>query len=127
MVPWPIGILTLFYGVLATISAANVWHVLCGTSQQSMVWPLAWFVGSMAITCGLPLLKPWARWLAIAGSVVMIMISLVMADLLARSGHPWPAMAATLGAGVHLVIIRYLRRPTIKTFFGSGHGANLLR
>ena len=92
-----------------------------------MLWPLAWLTGSMAITCGLPLLRPWARWLAIAGSVVMILISLIMADWLARSDHPWPALAATLGAGVHLVIIRYLRRPTIKTYFGSVRGANLLR
>ena len=124
MVPWPIALLTLFYGIIAAASAAMVWRILGGQVYQPLIWAISWLLLSGSIMCGLPLLKSWARMLAVFGSVLLTILALAVAGLLAMSRHPWGALLATLGAGVHVLVIRYLRRPIIRGYFD---GENLLR
>ena len=117
MVPWPIAILTLCYGAMAAASAATVWKIIAGLSPQAIAWPLAWLVWSSATTCGLPLLKPWARWAAILGSLVLMVSTLAVAGMLVLAHRPIAALMATLGAAVHVLVIRYLQRPVVRAFF----------
>ena len=117
MVPWPIALLTLFFGVIATIAAATVWKIVSGASDQPLVWPLVWLGLSCAAMCGLPLLKPWARTLAVAGSWLMALATLSLAALLVVSGKSIVALGATLGTLVYLIIIRYLGRADVKAYF----------
>ena len=125
MVPWPLALLTLFYGVIAAISAATVWKVTTGVLDRPLLWPLVWLAGSVGVICGLPLLKPWARWLAVLGSWVFVFITLSIGGLLARASHPVAALLATGGAAIHLVIIRYLSRPSVKAYFVPGGGCEV--
>ena len=117
MVPWPVALLTLFYGFLAAVSAAAVWKIAHGTLVRPIIWPAAWLALSAALVCGLPLLKPWARSLAIAGSWALALITLAYAGLLAAAGRPWLGLLGALLAGMHIVIIRYLQRPMVKAYF----------
>ena len=119
MVPWPVALLTLFYAAIATMSASTVWKIVTGQTHQPLVWPVGWLALSTSAMCGLPLLRPWARGVAIAGSALMALITLAVAGLLVRAGRPVGGLVATLAASVHLVIIRYLRRPSVKAYFSS--------
>ena len=117
MVPWPIALLTLFYGLLAAVTGATVWKIITGTLQRSIVWPVVWLALSTAVMCGLPLLKPWARRLALIGSAGLGLITLAVALLVAGAGRPGLGMLGALLAGTHVIVIRYLRRPTVKAYF----------
>ena len=44
MVPWPVALLALFYGVVAAMSAANLWKILAGVSDKPVAWALVWVV-----------------------------------------------------------------------------------
>ena len=120
MVPWPIALLTLLYGVIATASAATVWRVVIGISEQSLLWPLTWLTLSVGAMCGLPLLKPWGRVLAIWTSVLLLLVTLAIAGLSVRSGHPLGGLLAAFIAGTHALVIRYLQRPAVKVLFAQG-------
>ena len=117
MVPWPIAILTLCYGAMAAASAATAWKITTGMSPQPIVWPLVWLAWSSATMCGLPLLKPWARWAAILGSLVLMLSTLGMAGMLVLSHRPLAALLATFGSAIHVLVIRYLQRPVVRAFF----------
>ena len=117
MIPWPVALLTLFYGFLAAISAAAVWKIAHGTLVRPIIWPAAWLALSAALVCGLPLLKPWARSLAIAGSWALALMTLAYAGLLAAAGRPGLALAGALLAGTHFIIIRYLQRASVREYF----------
>jgi hypothetical protein len=117
MVPWPIVLLTLFYGALAAVCGATLWRISTGVVERSAFWPLAWLALSAGIMCGLPLLKPWSRKMAIAGSIGLGIVTLGFALLIAGSGHPGLGMAGALLSGLHLIVIRYLRRPVVKAYF----------
>lgn len=118
MVPWPIALLTLFYGLIAALSAAMVWQVVAGMSARSLSWPLVWLVASAGAMVGLPLLKPWARHLAIGTSLLLLGLTLAVAGALVVSGSPLGALLAACGAAVHVVVIRYLQCPVLKGYFG---------
>ena len=118
MVPWPIALLTLFYGFLSAISAAAVWKIAHGTLSRPIIWPALWLAVSATLMFGLPLLKPWARTLAIAGSWALALMTLAYAGLLAVAGQPGLALAGGFLAGTHFIIIRYLKRPETKAYFG---------
>ena len=117
MIPWPIALLSLFYGAIATCSVVAAWNILTGRSHQLLIWALVWLGVSGGAMCGLPLLKSWARHLAIFGSTVMAVLVLAVAGLLVMSGRPLGGLVATLAAGIHVLIIRYLRRPAVKAWF----------
>jgi hypothetical protein len=117
MVPLPIALLALVYAAVATASAVSVWRVASGASQQQLVWPLAWLALSVAAMCGLALLRPWARRLAIIGLVVITTVVLAVAALLVMAGRPLGAIAATSAAALHVVMIRYLQRPSVRAYF----------
>ena len=117
MVPWPIALLTLFYGAVTAASGAAIWNIALRRSDQLLVWPVGWLVLSAAIMCGLPLFRPWARGLAITGSILLMVVTLAIAGLFVASGRPLVGLLATIGAGMHVVVIRYLRRPEIKKLF----------
>lgn len=118
MVPWPIALLALFYGVIASASAATTWKAISGVADRSPVWPLAWLALSASLMCGLPLLKPWARTLAMAASTLLVLVTLSMAGLFVMGGQPLIGLLATMGTAVHVIAIRYLQRPTVKAYFG---------
>ena len=120
MIPWPIALLTLFYGVVATLSASAAWKVVSGMSDRPIAWPLAWLALAFGTACGLALMRPWGRTLAVVGSVVMAVVTLALAGLLVMGGHPLAALLATMGASVHVIVIRYLHRPVVKGYFNGG-------
>ncbi|MDP3723442.1 MAG: hypothetical protein Q8R91_08105 [Candidatus Omnitrophota bacterium] len=120
MVPWPIALLTLFYGLIAALSAVMVWKVVAGMSERPLGWPLAWLVMSAGAMVGLPLLKPWARHLAIGTSLLLLGLTLAVAGALIVSGRPLGALLAACGAAVHVVVIRYVTQPRVKAWFASG-------
>ena len=120
MVPWPIALLTLFYGILAAASGATLVRSVSGVLSPSMLWPAGWLALSLGVACGLPLLRPWARRLAIAGSLVMIASLLSLAALCIRARHPGVGALLALSTSVHLVVIRYLRRPIVRRYFEAG-------
>ena len=120
MVPWPIAFLSLFYAVVATLSASAAWKIVSGMSDRPMLWPLAWLALAFSTACGLALLKPWGRALAVVGSVVMALVTLALAGLLVMGGHPVAALLATLASSVYAVVIRYLGRPVVREYFHRG-------
>ncbi len=117
MVPWPIAVLSLVYGVIAAASAATAWRISAGLIDRPIIWPVAWLALSVAAMCGLALLKPWARTLAIVGLALIALVALAVAGLFIVAARPWVALLVTLGAGIPLVMVRYLRRPTVRAFF----------
>ena len=119
MVPWPIALLALFYGVIAATSASTVWKVGSGVADHPLGWPLAWLALSSSLMCGLPLLRSWARMLAMAGSTLLVLVTLSMAGLLVMGGRPLFGLLATVGTAVHVIMIRYLQRPTVKAYFNT--------
>jgi hypothetical protein len=119
MVPWPIALLAAVYAVLATASAASVWRIVTGSSSQSLLWAVGWLSLSAAAMCGLALLKPWARTLAVWGFAALALLTLALAGQLVGSGRPVGALVTALMAGLHILAIRYLRRPTVKALFES--------
>ncbi len=119
MVPWPIALLALFYGVIATASAASAWRIFTGMSQQVLIWPVGWFAVSAAAMCGLALLRPWGRRLAVGTFVALVVVTLAVAGVMVTSGRPIGALLCAFFAGVYVLAIRYLQRPTTKAYFGS--------
>ena len=119
MIPWPIALLSLFYGLLAAVSGVGVWRIFSGTLHRPLLWPAAWLGLSAAVMCGLPLLKPWARQLAVVGSAGLGLVTLGFALLVTGAGRPWLGLLGALLAGTHLVVIRYLQRPQVKQWFGG--------
>ncbi len=117
MVPWPIALLALWYGALATSSAAMVWKILTGQLHQSLLWATVGFVFSGATMYGLVLLKSWARRLAVSVSCGMIALLLFVAGLLVMYGRPLGGILVAVAAGLHVMIIRYLQRQTVKAHF----------
>ncbi|MBI3010872.1 MAG: hypothetical protein HYY58_00040 [Candidatus Omnitrophica bacterium] len=93
--PWPIALLSLFYGVIATLSAATLWKTLSGASDRPLLWPAMWLALSTGVMCGLPLLKPWARGLAVAASALLVAITLAVAGVVVLAGRPLMALVAT--------------------------------
>jgi len=117
MVPWPIALLTLFYGVIATLSAAMVWRTAHGEVSVQFAWAALWLICSGGAMCGLPLLRPWGRALAVWTSALLIVATLAMAGVLVAAGRPGIGLAVTLSAACHYLMIRYLQRPSVKTWF----------
>ncbi len=117
MVPWPIALLTLYYGVVTAASAAMAWKAFVGISHQSMIWPVGWFALSAGAMCGLPLAKPWGRGLAIWTSVLLIVATLSFSGILILGGRPGAGLLVTLSTAGHFLAIRYLQRPIVKTYF----------
>ncbi len=117
MVPWPVALLTLFYGVIAALSAAMVTRILTGVSHQSVWWPIAWLALSAGAVCGLPLLTSWGRRLAIAVSSLLILATLAAAGVLVAAGRPGIGLLVTFSTGCHYLMIRYLQRPSVTTLF----------
>ena len=117
MVPWPIALLAAVYAVLATAAAASVWRIVNGTSQQSLLWAVGWLGFSVATMCGLALVKSWARTLAVWGFVALALLTLALAGQLIGTGRPVGALITALMAGLHVLAIRYLRRPVVKALF----------
>lgn len=118
MVPWPIALLSVFYGILAASAAAMAWKAIAGLGHQGWVGPAVWLAISAALMIGLPLLKAWARRLAIIGSGVLLLVALGVAGICVTQGRPGWALLSTLTASFHVLVIRYLQRPSIKEYFG---------
>jgi hypothetical protein len=117
MVPWPVALLSVFYGVIATLSAATVWQVATGAVDRPMLWPVLWLAMSAGVMCGLPLLRPWGRSLAIVASWLLVAVTLAIAGLVVMAGRPVVGLLATVSGAVHVAAIRYLRRPAVKAYF----------
>ena len=117
MIPWPIALLALFYSVVATASAAGLWKVLTGVVERPVAWPLCWLVLSAGAMCGLPLLQSWGRRFAVWTSSLLTASTLAGSALLVASGRPVAGLAVTFSAAFHILVIRYLQRPSVKTYF----------
>ncbi len=119
MIPWPIALLCAFYAVLATSSAAAVWHITTGRLQGSLAWFGFWCAVSAVLVVGLAQLKPWARVLATWASALMMLSALGLALLVILTANPEPrrSVLATGIAVTHLLAVRYLTRPHVKGWF----------
>ena len=119
MVPWPIALLSLFYGIVAAASAATLWKVLVGAVERPVAWPLCWLVLSAGAMCGLPLLRSWGRRFAVWTSSLLTASTLAGSALLVASGRPVAGLAVTFSTAFHLLVIRYLTRPSVRHWFGE--------
>ena len=117
MVPWPIALLTLGYGVVAAVSSATVWKAVIGPHQPWPLWPSVWLAISAGAMIGLALLKPWGRMLAIVTSIALTLTTLAIAARCVSAGQPVAGLLAAFATSIHLLTIRYLQRPTIKRYF----------
>ena len=117
MIPWPIALLTLLFGVMATLSMASIIKIITGFIARPLIWPVVWFGMSAVAMAGLPFLKPWSRIVAVVGLVAMTVVTLSVAGLLILQGRPLAALLATFGSVVYLIALRYLGRPQVKTWF----------
>ena len=117
MIPWPIALLTVFFGALATISVARAVKILTGLTAGSLIWQLIWTVVCAGAMAGLPFFKPWARRLAVSGLIGMTVATLSVAGLLVMRGRPLAALLATCGSVVYMIALRYLGRPQVKAWF----------
>ena len=124
MVPVPIALLTLFYGVIAAVSAADAWRALAGVIHRPIVWPLAWLALSSGAMCGLPLLRPWGRTCAIWTSVGLLIAALASSASLVAAGRPGAGLLVTFSTAVHAVMLRYLQRPSVKAYFDDAWVTN---
>ena len=122
MVPWPIALVSLFYGLLTALSAVSLWKIVIGASAQSPIWPMVWLAVSVLAMCGLPFGKPWARSLAVWGFVALTVMTLSVAGLLVMGGKPVAALLSTMSAVVYLIGIRYLSRPMMNAWFSNSVG-----
>lgn len=122
MLPWPIALLSAFYGVLTAFSGAALWRLAMAGHTDAVGWIGLTFVASVCAMTGLALMRPWARALAVIASMVMLGYALSFGAVCILTGQPGTAFGATIGAGVHLVVIRYLRRPVVKSWFVSSEG-----
>jgi hypothetical protein len=117
MVPWPIALLTLLFGVMATLSLAGVVRIVTGLTTKPLIWPALWMVVSAGAAAGLPFLKPWARTLAVTGLVAMAAVALSVAGVLVLQGRPAAALLSTSGSVVYVIALRYLGRPHVRAWF----------
>ena len=115
MVPWPIALLAIFYACIASSSAL----MLVQAGRGISAWPAAWGALSALLVWGLVMMKPWARRLAVWSSAAMTLAALLNALMAVIPTPPNPklALAATGIAGLQLVIIRYLTRPRVRSWF----------
>lgn len=119
MVPWPIALLTVFYGMVAAFSAATAWRILSGAVEQLLAPQLIWLALSAGAMGGLPLRKAWGRRLAIWTSLLLMIAMVATAVLVGVVGrHPLLGIVMACGAGLHVLAIRYLQRPDVKQWFG---------
>lgn len=119
MVPWPIALLSLFYGVVAAISASNVWKIVTGVSDHALLWPLLWMGLCGGAMVGLPLGKAWGRMLALAAAWWLTISSVATAAWFVSLKQPLLGLLMTLTSAIYVMVIRYLGRPTIKSYFRS--------
>lgn len=122
MVPWPIALLTLWYAVIASTSAATMWKIASGLQAGSLVWPAMWAVASAGVIVGLALLKPWGRRLALWIAVALLVSALASALARLAQAEPSPrdSLLATGMAVVQVIVIRYVTRPHVKKWFTMG-------
>jgi len=122
MIPWPIALVVLLYGLIAASSAARMWQGIASRSVSSSAWSLAWCLMAGAVVVGLAWLRPWARRLAVWSSLVMMLGALGAAlfTILQPTPHPRHSLVATGMASLYLVVSRYLSRPRVKAWFGVG-------
>ncbi|HEX9780224.1 MAG TPA: hypothetical protein VGB20_03325 [bacterium] len=120
MVPLPIALLACAFAALSAVSAVSLWKTSAGLAEGSPLGPLVWLAGSLAAMCGLALLRPWGRLMAVAGAVVLMLLGLAVGGVQVASGRPADALLATCFGGAQVIVIRYLRRPDVKRYFSRG-------
>ena len=118
MVPLPIGLLTLMYAGIVAAASASIWGRLIGRGEASLVWSAGWLAVSLGAVCGLALLRPWGRRLAMWGFAGLMATTLAMAAQQIAGGRPVAALATAITAGLQYLGIRYLRRPHVRAWFG---------
>ena len=117
MIPWPIALLTLYYAVIATLAGASAWQIVNGLSQRPLWSQVAWLVLCGGAMIGLPLLKSWGRRLAIIAAVALGLTTLAVAAGLVAMHRPGLGLVAAFTVAAPALVIRYLQRPTVKTWF----------
>ena len=120
MIPWPIALLTLYFGALASASAASLWRIVAGDTGRPWAGPAAWLIVTAGATLGLALMKPWGRWMAMSGAYLVMATGLGVAAALVASQQAGLGLLSACGAGAQMLIIRYLRRPMVSAWFDSG-------
>ena len=119
MIPWPLAALSILYGLLAFLSAVRLVECIAQPSAVGVAWTALWLVLAAGACIGLPAQKEWGRRFAVVGAALFTVAAIIGAVVLVVRTPPHPkfALLDTLLAGVALVVIRYLRRPVIKSKF----------
>lgn len=121
MIPWPIGLLAIFYAVIATVASSMAWKIMIGSSERPFFWPALWMVLSAGATYGLVMLKPWGRKLAVWTSLLLMVTILSVAALLVAGRQPGWALLTAVVAGLQMIAVRYLNRTAVKGLFETTH------
>ena len=119
MIPWPIALLSLAFGAVATLSTALVWKILLGTVHQSIAGPAVWMIFSGGACLGLALMQPWGRRLGIWTGWLLIAATLAAAAVLSVHGRPVAGLIVTFSTAGYYLVIRYLSRPQVRAWFGE--------
>lgn len=124
MIPWPIAILALLYGVVASCAALTSWKIAMGLLSRPLLIQLAWLALSTGATIGLLFLKPWGRLLALGTSLLLMVALFAVSSMLvfAARERGWGMLVALIAA-LQLLPIRYLRLPKVKALFRAGQVA----
>jgi len=115
MIPWPIAVLSTWFGILAACAAFNA---LTTSLIGVAVWSWLWCGVAFLTTITLATMRVWARRMAV-GVAVFFMAGALLAALgtAMLAQHPLRILVSTAMAGVHLIVARYLTRPRVKAWF----------
>ena len=119
MIPWPLAALSILYGLLAFLSAVRLVECIAQPSAVGIAWTALWLVLAAGACIGLPAQKEWGRRFAVVGATLFTAAAIVGAVLLVVRVPPQPqqALLETMLAGTAIIVIRYLKRPVIKSQF----------
>ena len=116
MIPLPIALLSLFYALIATAAAAQSYKILTGMLDKPLIPQITWLILAAGAMVGLPLRRPWGRWMGIACAWWVVLTVLAIAAWLIVHQEPGFGLVAGLGTVVPLVAARYLTRPKVKAW-----------
>jgi hypothetical protein len=115
-----VAVLAVGFAALAALAWLNLLQAAVTPLQRC--WLAGWTLLATATMVGLPLLRPWARALAVLGLGWLTLMLLATAAGLVGRGRPAAGILLTLAAGGVLLVIRYLRRPSVKAWFERVRG-----
>ncbi len=117
-VPSLLAVVCLVYGALAAALGASLYRMLVQNEPGNLVTTGGGFVVAVFVVYGLAFMRKWAWKLTLFASYILVVFGLGLSGLYVLSGYPFYGVIATCVSGLQFVVIRYLKRPVIRTLFG---------